>query len=48
MEIEIRLIWKFRKERFPEHIEYEIKAQLNSNFTPYFLESVHFSKSEWQ
>jgi hypothetical protein len=23
-----------------------IKGQLNSNFTPFFLESVHFSKSE--
>jgi hypothetical protein len=25
-----------------------IKGQLNSNFTQFFLESVHFSKSEWQ
>jgi hypothetical protein len=26
-----------------------IKEQLiRSNFTPFFLESVHFSKSEWQ
>jgi hypothetical protein len=23
-----------------------VKGQLNSNFTPFFLESVHFSKSE--
>jgi hypothetical protein len=23
-----------------------LKGQLNSNFTPFFLESVHFSKSE--